>query len=292
MLAKSNAHIFPVLALLFSATMWGVLWYPLRLLEQSGLTGLWATLLMYGFASLVLLPMAWRGREAIFQRPQLLLLLAVANGWCNVTFILAVLEGSVVRVLLLFYLSPIWVTLLGRMFLGERIDRLGLITLLLALAGAVVMLWEPELGAPWPRDHADWLAISSGMAFAVANVLVRKLDDLALPVKTWVSLFGVAVLATLGIVVVGVELPQVTLPAYGGALLLGFTVVLMTLAVQYGVTHMPVHRSAVILLFEVVAGAISSQLLSDEVIAPVEWVGGGLIILAAYLSTRSHLHER
>ena len=62
----------------------------------------------------------------------------------------------------------------------------------------------------------------------------------------------------------------------------GFTT--MTLTVQYGVTHMPVHRSAVILLFEVVVGAVSSMLLTDELMTTREWLGGLLVMLAAYLS--------
>ena len=62
----------------------------------------------------------------------------------------------------------------------------------------------------------------------------------------------------------------------------------MPLAVIYGVTRMPVHRSAVILLFELVAGAVSALLLTDEVILVREWVGGGLIILAAWLAARIH----
>jgi len=47
-----------------------------------------------------------------------------------------------------------------------------------------------------------------------------------------------------------------------------------------------VHRSATILLFELVAGAVSSQWLTDEVVTTLEWFGGGLIILAAYLAAR------
>ena len=54
---------------------------------------------------------------------------------------------------------------------------------------------------------------------------------------------------------------------------------------------MPAHRSAVILLFELVAGAVSAQLLTNEVVHPQEWVGGGLIIAAAWLEARKFLAE-
>jgi drug/metabolite transporter (DMT)-like permease len=40
-------------------------------------------------------------------------------------------------------------------------------------------------------------------------------------------------------------------------------------------------------LIELVAGAISQQLLTNEVVALREWVGGVLIVLGAYLAARA-----
>ena len=62
----------------------------------------------------------------------------------------------------------------------------------------------------------------------------------------------------------------------------------MTWLVVYGVTHMPVHRSATILLFEVVAATVSTYLLTDERMSTREWLGGLAVIVAAYLSARQH----
>jgi drug/metabolite transporter (DMT)-like permease len=75
--------------------------------------------------------------------------------------------------------------------------------------------------------------------------------------------------------------------AWGGAIALGLLGIFSaTLALVAGVEKMPVHRSATILLFELVAGAVSSQWLTDEVVTTLEWFGGGLIVLAAYLAAR------
>jgi len=124
-------------------------------------------------------------------------------------------------------------------------------------------------------------------------VLVRKLQDVSIQVKTASTWFGVTTLALVWVISSGISLPDTSWYTIGYAALLGGVgIVLMTLTVLYGVTHMPISRSAVILLFEVVAGAVSSQLLSNEVIQLVEWIGGGVIIWAAYLSTRSHLNEQ
>jgi len=279
-----------ILSLLLAATLWGVFWYPLRLLEQHGLHGLWSTLLIYcGTLPTMLLLM--RGHWAEFiKAPWMLLAIALVSGWCNTTFILAVLEGNIVRVLLLFYLSPLWATLMGWLILREQLQRDSLWVLALALAGAVIMLWHPETGMPWPQQRADWLALSSGFSFALVNVLVRSTQKVSVYTKTASAWLGVIVVAALLIMITGRSLGEASGYTISSALVLGALVlVVMTLSVVYGVTHLPVYRSAVILLFEVVAGAVSAQLLTDEVVLLREWVGGGFVILAAYLSAHAHI---
>ncbi|RKZ37811.1 MAG: EamA/RhaT family transporter [Gammaproteobacteria bacterium] len=270
-------------------------WYPLRLLESSGLSGLWLTLIVYAVALCAFAQPVWRGLAYWRAQPGLLALLALAAGWCNAAFILAVLEGTVVRVLLLFYLSPIWTVVLGWFVLGERPTGRGWFAFSIAMAGALIMLWSEDLGGPWPKGKADWLAVSSGMAFSLANVLVRRLQEVPVITKTATAWVGAVFVALVWIAAATVPVPQVAAGTVIGAMALGlFGMVVMTFSVQYGVTHMPVHRSAVILLFELVAGAISAQLLTDEKVLAQEWVGGVMVLLAAWLaaSRRARTNER
>ncbi len=285
--AKPENGPLAVASLLLAATLWGLLWYPLRLLEGAGLSGLWATLVIYASAALVVLPVLRRPPRLAGQRLDLLWM-CLAAGWTNVAYILAVIEGNVVRVMLLFFLSPLWTLLLGYWLLGERLTVLARRVFVLAFAGALVMLWDPDIGLPWPRGRADWLAVSSGMAFALTNVMVRRLHGVALWWKTWASWLGVMAVAGVALLLTGsVTPPAAPVMAWGGAVALGmFGMVLMTVSVQYGVTHMPVHRSAVILLFELVAGALSAALLTDETVRPNEWAGGLMIVTAAWLAAR------
>jgi len=289
---RSNPGILPIVSLLVAASLWGVVWYPLRLLEVEGMGGLWASFSSFGAALLLGFPWLWRSAPAWRENGLVLGLLAVSVGWCNVAFVLAVIDGTVVRVLLLFYLSPLWALMLGWALLGENPGRQGLVVFVLAIVGAVTMLWDPVIGMPWPRDNADWLAVSSGLAFAFANVMVRKLRAVTLPGKAAANWLGVTLVAGLWILLAGEPVPQAAASVWFSAVMLGwFGFMIMTIAVIYGVTHMPVHRSAVILLFELIAGAVSSLLLTDEVVLPREWLGGGLILLAAYQSARAHIGE-
>lgn len=291
--------VLPIAALVAAATFWGVFWYPVRLLDEGGLDGLWTSLVIYASSCAVgaAVALAWRGLPRLRAGLQagdrrMLALLAIASGWCNVAFILAMLEGNVVRVLLLFYLAPLWTVLLARLFLDEPLGTAARLTLVLAVVGALVMLWDPAIGVPVPRSAADWMALSSGFAFALSNVTVRRLQAVPVAHKSFVAWAGVVLVAGAGIVLTGTGLPQAGASTIGAAVAIGvFGMVLMTLAVVYGITHLPAHRAAVILLFELVIGAVSAQLLTDEPVHANEWVGGALILSAAWFAARAQIAD-
>ena len=292
MSSKSNPQILPIFALLAAATLWGVFWYPLRYLESEGVTGLWAALFIYSGTLLLALPFAWRQREEIKTYPLLLVVLGLASGWCNVSFFLAVIEGNVVRVILLFYLSPIWTVLLAKCLLREHISLKSWLLLGMAMLGAMVMLQDPQMGVPWPQSYADWLAISSGMAFALTNVLTRKGESISVSAKTSMAWIGAFMLSSVWLMLAGYGFPQASTAVIGFAVGFGaIAMVAMTVFVLYGVGKMPAHRSAVILLFELVAGAVSAQWLTHEVVHFHEWLGGGLILLAAWLVAMQPSHR-
>ena len=284
---NSRSELLPVVALLFAATFWGILWWPLRWLADNGIPGLWASLLLFVSASVLGLPLLWRQRAQWARHPTALIGLALASGWCNTAFILAVLDGEVVRVLLLFYLSPVWAVLLAWLILRERPPAIAWLTLSLAIGGALVILWDSELGVPWPQDRADLLALSSGMAFALSNVLVRRADTASIGFKTVVSWLGVVVLATIMITLNQGPPPVWNATAVTAGVALGaFGMALMSMCLVYGVTHLPVHRSSVILLFVVVAGAASAQWRAGEMLEARVWLGGAFILAAAWFAGR------
>lgn len=272
-----------VICLLFSSSMWGLIWYPLRLLNEAGMTAVWSSLVMYLAAGLVAIPALYKQHKSIPPFRSDLIALAVAAGITNVAFVVALIEGEVMRVMLLFYLSPIWTVLLGRWWLGERLSYSAIAMFTVAMSGSVVMLWDHNIGWPWPHGMADWLALTASIAFSINNVLARKLGSVSLGVKTGVVWWGVVIASILILLWQQTPVPEVSIYVWSGAWFLGwFGIVTMTIAVLYGVGKMPVYRSSVIMLFELVVAAIAAWLLTDEVMSVQEWFGGGLILLAAY----------
>lgn len=284
----------PAWALLAGATLWGVVWYPYRLLAQAGIDGIWSTLFTYGFALVAGVALFPRHAASLRRLPPLAFLMGLAIGWSNLAYVLGVLEGEVMRVLLLFYLAPLWTVPIARLVLGERLDRFGLIVMGLALTGAMAMLWHPGLGFPWPAARAEWLGLAAGLLFALGNVLVRRLDTMTDAAKSIVIWAGVSAAAL-------VHLPGSRLPA-GPVWLaaldqwpliagIGIALVAMGLALQYGLSRTPANRAIVVLLFELVVAAIAAYLLTDERLRPQDWIGGALIVAASIASGMTKARE-
>jgi drug/metabolite transporter (DMT)-like permease len=274
----------PALALLANAFVWGVSWWPFRELQAQGMHPLWATAGIYALT--VVAMFVWRPgvlRQCV-GHPLLWLLAAVA-GLTNVGFNWAVTIGDVLRVVLLFYLMPAWSVLLAWPLLGERPTAAGLLRLVLALAGVVVVLDAGSAGWPVPRNGADWLAMMAGLCFAFTNVLLRKMEQVPAPARVMAMFAGGMVLAAftagLGLAQGLIAAPQMQASGLPVALVLGVAFLLGNVALQYGAARLPAHTTALIMLSEVVFASISSIALGAATLTLHTAVGGALILAAA-----------
>jgi drug/metabolite transporter (DMT)-like permease len=284
-----------ILAVVSGAALWGCIWYPYRLLEKEGVHGIWALLLtelvavlltvVYFRRRLVEDVLAGRGWRTWASEP-VLLAIGLFSGICNVGFVLGTLLGEVMRVTLLLYLAPLWTVLLSRWLLGERLSAVGRWLIALALCGALVMLWHPHFGAPWPASLADWLGLMAGVAFAVYNVLVRKATAHSVAEKSLVSLVGTAMVGALLLPWAGDLPPAVSGVAAFATLLTGFLLFIMIPLVQYGLVRLPANRASVIMLSELLFAGLSAWWLASEAMGAKEWLGGAMIVTAGALSAR------
>ena len=279
-----------LISLLAGATIWGLIWHPYRTLEGMAVSPALGATLTYFVAFLLGLGL-FRRQLAGFRPGWMLAMIGLVAGGCNLGYVLATVHGEVMRVLLLFYLAPLWTVLLARLLLGEKVSLPGAAVIGLSLAGAVIMLWQPSLGLPLPENGAEWLGLATGFLFAFANVLIRKAQELSIEVKSMAVFAGVVVV---GLAVLPFEPGAVTLPPMAGWLLvalIGLVLLATNLFVQYGLTHTPANRAIVIFLFELVVAALSSWLLAGEAMTLKEWLGGAMIVAASLFSGKLAAHE-
>ena len=279
----------PALALIFNAFVWGVSWFPFRQLEGHGLHPVWATCLIYAAVTLAMALLRRRVWGLVARQPALLGL-GLAAGLTNVGFNWAVTQGDVVRVVLLFYLMPLWSVLLAWAFLGERPSLAALARVALALTGVMVVLKTPETEWPVPSSLPDWLGVAAGFGFAVTNILLRRLRSAPGESRALAMFGGCAVMAG-ATALVGTALGAMAPPPladtgwWGWALLLGTGFVFANICLQYGAARAAASATAVIMLSEVLFASVSSVTLGASSMEARIWIGGALIVAAAVWSS-------
>ena len=283
----------PVLALLVNAFTWGVSWWPFRQLQAMGLHPLWATTLIYVLSALAIL--AWRPPALRqFLRHPALWLIFVGSGVTNATFNWSVSIGDVVRVVLLFYLMPLWSLLLARVILKERLTPSAVVRVAMALAGAALVLSHGAAqGAGVGRQGGllpDVLALLGGFAFALNNVMLKREAAQPEEGRALAMFLGGAVVAGSTAVALsaaasaGVQWPVAStawvLPAIG----LSLAFMASNLCLQYGAARLSAAATAVVMPCEVLFAALTSVWWGGAALHASVLAGGALILAATLAS--------
>ncbi len=289
--AARHATALAAAALTFNAFTWGVSWWPFRQLQAQGLHALWATALIYGAAVAVLTlarPRAW---GELLRTPSLWVLV-LASGTTNAAFNWAVTLGDVVRVVLLFYLMPLWAVLLARLLLGESLTLRAGLRVALALAGAATVLWPADGGGwPVPRSVAEWLAVLGGFSFALNNVMLRREAHRSEAARALAMFSGGSLVAGVlaAVLVAQGSVPAPPAPAWAwvaGASALACWFLVANLALQYGAARLPANATAVVMVSEVFFASASAVVLGAGTLDARLLAGGSLIVVASLLAAR------
>jgi drug/metabolite transporter (DMT)-like permease len=305
--AARRTTLWAVLALVFNALVWGLSWWPLRQLQGMGLHPLWATVFIFALCAAAT-GLVYRQAWGEVLRTPALWVLVVAAGTTNAAFNWAVTVGDVVRVVLLFYLMPLWAVLFARWLLQERITSGALVRVALALVGAAVVLGAGQptrevagmgtsvLGWPVPTTLAEWLAVIGGASFALNNVMLRREAHRSASARTLAMFLGGAVMALTVAWVAARWVPAhgVGMPpnwAFGWvavAAALGLFFLASNVALQFGASKLPAHTTSIVMLTEVLFASASAWWLGASVWDVRLLIGGALIVSAAALAAWEH----
>lgn len=289
--------MLPRASLLLGAIGWGVAWYPYRLLEQAGISGELAIALAYSIASLLSLMLFWKQTQfskISYSTVWILLGINLGAGWTSTAYVLGIIHGEVVRVLLLFYLAPLWTILFSRFLLQEQLSKQGYLIILLSLTGALLLLWQPGGGLPLPTSYGDWMGLSGGFTFALTNVLIRKDQQHGIHLKLLAMLSGSALVGFITMLLMKHTFNPAYLLSDDTWLILlgtGGLVFLLGILLQHGMTHVPANQAIVIMLFELVAAAIAAHFLTNELLTDRDWIGGFIIVSATLFSAKINRNQ-
>lgn len=281
--AKPQGHRLASAAVFLSAALWGLFWVPIRHFSDNGINGEWAIFLLYLPALIVLIPYVaydWHNQRRHI-KPAILIGLFIGLGLgC---YGVGILYTSVIRATLLFYLTPIWATLISMVFLREQPVWSRWIAIGLGVAGLVLLLSNGEGRA---ISIGDLLALLSGVFWAIGASIIKYNGSAPI---CGMSLFQF-LFAGVFVVIVGNLISPMTVPDWE---------VIRPLAILLSLISLCMVLPAIFLLFwasqllspgrvgllmmseAVVAVTTAALFLPDETLLILQWVGGVLIVGAS-----------
>ena len=274
-------------ALLVGGAMWGLYWIPVRFFADLGLTGSWPGVVMYIAALIGVAPFLWRIRGLLLSHWRQLIFSGMFTGAAFSLYTTSLVYTDVVRSILLFYLTPIWGTLLGLFFLSERLDTSRVLGLVCGLGGLFVVLGDGH-GFPNPRNAGDWLALASGMVWALGSLGLYRAGRIPIPGQVFAFLLGALVVGAIALMLeiqLGQDVPsQLVFGRSAGLVALSavFVVPMLFLTV-WPATLLSPARVGLLLMSEVVVGLFSAALFANEVFGWREFIGAMFIVSAAVI---------
>ncbi len=270
-------------------------WIPLRELEQAGLHGLWITMVYFLVPTVCLLPVAvWRWRHVLHGGVNLQIT-AMISGIALLLYSTSIVYTDVVRAMLLFYLTPLWGTILARIFLGDAVTPMRIVAMVLAVVG-MLTIFGLGVRFPIPQNVGDWMGLGSGMVWAIAMVRIRH-DSSHSAIELTLGFFMWSLILSSGaaFILAPSFIPSVaqTLPAM--PLLLTFMALLIlpgTIASLWGPKHLSPGLVGLLFMTEIIVGAISVALLAGEPFGSREITGIALIAGASLLEPLASLINR
>lgn len=194
---------------------------------------------------------------------------------------------SVANATFLANLAPVAVTLGAWALLGERARPVFFAGLLLALAGAALLMGA-NLGGPGAVLLGDGLGVLTAVFYAGYQLCVKRLRDSQSTARIMLA-SGAACAASL--LPAALAMGETILPASatGWLVLLGLAVVCQFAGqslIAWAVAHLSASFSSVSLLVQPVAAAVFAWLLFGEALAALQWFGAAAVLAGIWLARR------
>ena len=286
-MTRGRQELWATFAVAFVGITWGCWWIFLRLIEARGISPGWTLATVYGTAALILLPLfvwRWRHWRALVWP---VIAVGVAYGLPLAFWSHAVIHGNVVRVTLLFYMTPVWGTLVAVAAFRERLTPLRLLAVVFGLIGAAAVLGL-EQGFPVPRTPQEWMALLAGALFALAAAASRRWPDVSGYDSSFVMFLCGAALGVVFAGLFGGETMPAAAAVFSALPVVVFLGIVFAIPSQFvlcwAAARLDPGRVSTLIMFDVLATTVSARLLTSE---PFGWheLTGCLAILAAGITS-------
>ena len=273
------------LIIVVSSCAWGLYWLPLRSIEQSGIVGSWSIVLVNACPLIILVPLIFFNLDKLKKYPKPILFAGIMIGAAFTFYANGLVETSVIRATLLFYLSPIWSTIIGIIWLNERLTIARVISIIVALIGIIFLLYDFRDQETVILNFGDFSSILSGLFWALGASILKKWSNLPIIPLTAIVYFSTTSLSILlAIVVYKAPIPSLALIGqnFPIAFIWSVIVLLPSFCIIFRISQILFPgRVGILMMSEVAVAVISAKiLLPEEQMVVLQWIGALAILLA------------
>ena len=268
-----------LLIIFLASSFWGVLWVPMRHIEAMGLSGLWVVVLFHFLPALAMLPLIVRTAPSLRRDWGRAAVAGALMGAGFALYALGLVVASVTKTVILFYMTPIWSTVIAYFVLRERAGWGRWLAIAAALVGCarVTGVSRDELRF----DPADLLGLLSGLFWALGSVMIRRYDGLNFVHVSFLQyLFG-GIMALLAALYLGDPIPQLNafLQAIPPAFLASVVVFLPSVLLIFRIMqYVSPGLVGILMLSEALVAAVSAAFWLGETLSSTQWIGVGAIL--------------
>jgi len=277
-------RLSPSAILFMAAALWGLYWIPLREVQADGLTSTWSVAFFNACPLFVLVPYVLWKRKTQMRHLRAAALIGLLTGVGLSFYASGLVFSSVIRATLLFYLTPIWSTIIGVVWLSEELRPGRIAAIVLGLGGLWLLLTGND-ATTQPLNAGDLMALLSGVFWGFGAAGMKKWPE----VPTALTATGQFVVtglfcSFLALAVFGDTVP--TMSTFVAALPVAFLASVLVLlpslfAIFWASRLVFPGRVGILMLSEALVAILSaSLLLPEETMTFWQWVGGVVIILA------------
>jgi len=268
-----------LLIIFLASSFWGVLWVPMRHIEAMGLSGLWVVVLFHFLPALAMLPLIVRTAPSSRRDWGRAAVAGALMGAGFALYALGLVVASVTKTVILFYMTPIWSTVIAYFVLRERAGWGRWLAIAAALVGCALVtgVSRDELRF----DPADLLGLLSGLFWALGSVMIRRYDGLNFVHVSFLQyLFG-GIMALLAALYLGDPIPQLNafLQAIPPAFLASVVVFLPSVLLIFRIMqYVSPGLVGILMLSEALVAAVSAAFWLGETLSSTQWIGVGAIL--------------
>ena len=273
------------LIIVVSSCAWGLYWLPLRSIEQSGIVGSWSIVLVNACPLIILVPLIFFNLDKLTKYPKPILFAGIMIGAAFTFYANGLVQTSVIRATLLFYLSPIWSTIIGIIWLNERLTIARVISIIVALIGLILLLYDFRNQETAMLNFGDFSSILSGLFWALGASILKKWSKLPIIPLTAIVYFSTTSLSILlAIIVYKAPIPSLALIGqnFSTAFIWSVIVLLPSFCIIFRISQILFPgRVGILMMSEVAVAVISAKiLLPEEQMVILQWIGALAILLA------------